>query len=424
MRHSIRSLRNLALVPYALAVGACAHGTAVPAGPSATAPATARATAAPRTYLMRADQLQLAKQRLAAGDGSLQPALAQLLRDAAAAMALQSITVTSKQLVPPSGDKHDFLSFGPYWWPDSTKSGGMPYVRRDGVVNPQSRVDHDGWRMHAMKDAVEALALAYWFTDDERYAARAAEHLRTFFLDPATRMNPHLQYAQSIPGVSAGRGIGILDSRHLVPLGDAIKLLVPSRAWTDADEQAMQEWMRTYLRWLRTSDNGRDEADEENNHGTYYDMQVVGIGLYLGDTAFVRSTLQGTRRRIDHHFERDGSQPLELARTRPLHYSVFNLDAYTQLAEMGRTVGDDLWHYVSPRGASLGAALRFVAPYADSSRPRPWQDVSPVVPNAFMMPMRRAALALGDPAFAAALAHTAEGVRTTDRSRLHFVTVP
>lgn len=424
MRRSSHPLRLLALVPCALAATACAHRGAEVAGQAPTAAAAARAGEAPRTYLMRGDQLLLAKHRLAAGDASLQPAFARLIDDAAAAMRLPSISVTAKRLVPPSGDRHDFLSFGPYWWPDSTKPDGLPYVRRDGVVNPQSRVDHDGWRMHAMKDAVEGLALAYWFTGDERYAARAAEHLRVFFLDPATRMNPHLQYAQSIPGISAGRGIGILDSRHLVPLGDAIRLLEPSPAWTDADDAAMRAWMRTYLHWLRTSDNGRDEADEENNHGTYYDMQVVGIGMYLGDTAFVRATLQGTRRRIDHHFERDGSQPLELARTRPLHYSVFNLDAYTQLAEMARTVGDDLWHYASPKGATLGAALRFVAPYADPSRPRPWQDVSPIVPNAFLMPMRRAAIALGDQEFVAALAHTPEPVRNTDRSRLYFVTVP
>ena len=140
------------------------------------------------------------------------------MRSADSAMHVGPFSVMQKRTVPPTGDKHDYLSMAPYWWPDSTKSNGLPYIRRDGVMNPQTRIDHDGLRFGAMTDAVEALALGYWFTGNERYATRAAFLVRTWFIDPATRMNPNLRFAQAILGVTEGRGIGIPACRPATPL--------------------------------------------------------------------------------------------------------------------------------------------------------------------------------------------------------------
>ena len=366
--------------------------------------AAARIDDAPRTILARGENLARAKALIGAGDPSLQPAYAAVLDRAAAALVARPISVTEKTRVPPSGDKHDYMSLGPYWWPDSTKADGLPFIRRDGVVNPESRRDHDGWRWQGMVSAVQALALAHYFTGDDRYANGALSHLRVWFLDSATRMNPHAQYAQSIPGVSAGRGVGIIDLRHVPHLLDAIRVLHHSGGLPADDREPLEAWFRSYLEWLRTSKNGRDERAAENNHGTWYDAQAASIALFVGDTAFARELIDvSARRRVESHIAPDGTQPHEIARTRPLHYSLFNLEPYTQLAELGRHLGIDLWRHRSDTSGSIVDALRRVAPYTDPGMAWPKPDVAPIEHRSFLVPLRRAADALGDQAFLSAI---------------------
>jgi hypothetical protein len=344
-----------------------------------------------------------------------------LLRSADSALTAPPISVMQKTAIPPSGNKHDFLSRAPYWWPDPTKANGLPYIRRDGEMNPQTRLDHDGLRFLAMTDRVEALALAYWFTGHERYAERAAFLVRTFFINPATRMNPNLRYAQGIPGITNGRGIGILDVRHMPRLLDAVRLIDRSRYWHGSDARAFDAWCRTYLKWLRESATGKDERSQENNHGTLYDMQAASLAVFLGDSAGAKEILgKSARSRIDSQIAPDGSQPLELARTRPVHYSLFNLDAFTELAEMGRHVGSDLWHYRSTRGGSIASALRFIAPYADTSRKWIKPDIAPVAPEEPAITMRRAAAALQDSTFANAALRATSTLHPSSREQLLY----
>ena len=203
------------------------------------------------------------------------------------------VSVMDKQKLPPSGDKHDFVSYGPYWWPDPKKPDGLPYIRRDGEVNPESRGPATDYHaMGRMADAVKTLALAYFLSHDEAYAAHAARLLRAWFLDPATRMNPNLNFGQAIPGVCEGRGVGIIDTVSLLPIPDATLVLLPSAAWTDADQQGLRDWFAAYLQWLLTSKNGKDEAAAENNHGTWYDAQVAALAIYVGRPEIARQTLQ------------------------------------------------------------------------------------------------------------------------------------
>src|SRR5438132_787860 len=228
--------------------------------PSAPRLASRVAPPAPlRVYSLRADALARAKRRLASGDSSLRPAYDRLVREAAADLVAGPFSVMDKQRTPPSGDKHDYVSMGPYWWPDSTKPGGLPYVRRDGERNPEIRRDYDASRWGALSSAVGTLALAYYFSDDEKYAERAARLLRVWFLDPGTRMNPNLRYGQRIPGIAEGRGAGIIETRSLVGLVDAIGMLERSPAWTHTAAGGMRSWMSAYLQWLRTSEIGKEE---------------------------------------------------------------------------------------------------------------------------------------------------------------------
>jgi hypothetical protein len=279
----------------------------------------------------------------------------------------------------------------------------------------------DSPRLAKLTEAVETLTLAYYFTGDETYARRASLLLRTWFLDPATRMNPNLRYAQAIPGVVDGRGIGIIDNHRLIRLLDGVAMLERSPAWTAADREGLRAWMDTYLTWLRTSENGVDEADEHNNHGTWYDAQVAAVALFVGRIDVARQVIEGSKAaRVATQVEPDGRMPLELARTRPLHYTAFNLEPFTLLAEMGRHVGVDLWNYRSPRGGSLRGALDYIAPYTDSSRHLPKPDVTPPEPDLLLLPLLRARQAYGDTVYSAALARIPAGVTSTHRAALMY----
>ncbi|HVU44956.1 MAG TPA: alginate lyase family protein [Terracidiphilus sp.] len=281
------------------------------------------------------------------------------------AMGEGPFSVMDKKDVPPSGDKHDYMSLAPYWWPSPATKDGLPYIRHDGEVNPERYKVPDDAAFNKMQNAVHALALGYYFTGKEEYAARAALLLRTWFLDAATRMNPNLNYAQAVLGVNNGRGIGLIDVRTMPRVLDGITLLEGSPSLTKDDREGLRKWFAQYLDWLKNSKNGRDESDSKNNHGSWYDQQITGIALFLGDETLAHDVAETAKtKRIAFQIQPDGSEPLELARTKSFSYSVFNLDALEELAQEDRLTGVDLWSYKAQNGASIRAALDYLLPYA------------------------------------------------------------
>jgi len=354
---------KIALILLSATAAACAQ--------SATSPATG-----PKVLLWDASALRAARSSLSRGEPGLQPALVQLRAEAARALQLAPPSVMDKLLMAASGDKHDYFSFGPYWWPDPARPGGLPYIRRDGEVNPDSKKGTDDTAFGRMGEAVATLGLAYWFTGEEQYAQKAAALVRVWFLDPATRMNPNLEHAQAIPGVNDGRGIGIIESRHLTAICDALALLGDSPAWPAGDRAAFRQWLDTYYGWLTNSGHGRDEQGERNNHGSWYDVQASYLALALDRPAEARQILtDGLTRRLAHQVRPDGAQPLELARTKSLDYSLFNLEALFDCAALAEHVGLDWWRFTTPDGRSLRAALAYLAPYADPAKPWPKEDL-------------------------------------------------
>ena len=273
-------------------------------------------------------------------------------------------SVMDKKDVPPSGDKHDYLSYARYWWPNPDTKNGLPYVRRDGRTNKELLAKGDRQTIGTLYDDVETLALAGYLLKDDRYAQHAAWLVRTWFLDPQTKMNPHMRYGQAVPGRKKGRGAGIIDTRYFIRVLDSVALLNETDAWSDADQAAFVAWMKEYLDWLQHDPMGVDEAGKRNNHGTWYDAQVAAIAMFVGERELARQIVERAKtKRIAKCIQPDGRQPEELGRTKGLHYSVFNMSAMSILARIGEHLGIDLWHYQAPNGSSLRRGLEFVRPY-------------------------------------------------------------
>jgi hypothetical protein len=372
--------------------------------------------AAPRVFRLDPKGIQETRNRARGHDPALEPAVARLRAEARQAFGAGPFSVVAKAAMPPSGDKHDYMSQAPYWWPNPATPDGLPYVRRDGERNPEIRKIPDHDELGRLVAATETLALASCLLDDEASAARAALLLRAWFLDPATRMNPHLEYAQAIPGLNQGRGIGIIETRGLVALVDAVGLLEGSKAWTLADRDALVAWFREYLRWLRESGHGRDEAAATNNHGTYYDAQVASFALFTGQPELAAQVLGESRgKRIAAQIEPDGRQPRELGRTRSWSYSVMNLGGMFALAALGERAGVDLWTYETPDGRSLRKALDWLLPFAEG-KPWPHPQITPWSPADLAPLLREAMTHYRDPRYGALLARL--NVAADDRQHL------
>jgi hypothetical protein len=236
--------------------------------------------------------------------------------------------VTDKEFTPTSGTKHDYMSMGPYWWPNPAKSDGLPYIRKDGEVNPEIKKITDHTYLSELVKRCEYLALSYYFTKDEKYANKATQLLKVWFLDSATKMNPNLNFGQSIPGITEGRGIGIIETRSLADLTDWITLLSGSTAYTSEINKGMQNWYKDYLNWLQQSKNGIDEHNAENNHGTHYDVQAAAFAIFIGDMELAKNIINESKKRFAVQLAPDGKQPLELERTKAYGYSTMNLSGW------------------------------------------------------------------------------------------------
>lgn len=401
-----------------------------PAAETNTPPAAK--SAAPRVFLLDAKHLAESRQKIVAGDKNFESALAALEKDAKELLKSKPVSVMDKTVTPTSGDKHDYMSMAPYFWPNPATSNGLPYIRRDGERNPEIYKIPDHGNILGMPEKVETLALAYYFTGEEKYAVKAAEFLRVWFLDPATRMNPHFQYAQAVRGVNDGRGIGLIESRGLTRVVDGVGLLAGAKSWPEADQRALEKWFTEFLRWMRESENGRDESAAKNNHGTYYDMQVSSFALFLGDWEFATNVLRTAKaKRIAAQIEPDGRQPLELARTKAWSYSTANLSGLMSLAKLGECVGEDLWNYETPDGRSIHKALDFLAPFALREKKWTYQQLGGWSPDGFGSLARLGGLKFRDARYAELAAKFSSGKpsyrtllllpepRRTDEESLH-----
>lgn len=302
--------------------------------------------------------------------------IADLRKQADSLLDMKPLSVMHKTFTPVSGNKHDYMSQAPYFWYDSTKPNGLPYMRRDGVRNPEINKITDRTYIGRLENASRILSLAWYFTGEKKYAEKAAILLRTWFVDSDTKMNPHLEYGQAIPGVNAGRGIGIIETVALINIADAAGLLTTSASWTPSDHRALQQWYSEYLNWLLTSKNGSDEHKAKNNHGTWYYAQAIDFALFTGDINKAKHLVEESKKRLDSQLTKEGQQPLELERTNGLGYSTMNLRGWFMVATLAKKTGTDLWNYKTPQNVSIRTAFDWLLPYALGQKKWQYQQIS------------------------------------------------
>ena len=300
------------------------------------------------------------------------------------------ITITASTSTRSAGGPHDFFSEGDYWWPDPQNPSG-PYIQRDGMTNPDNFVEH---RRYLMRLSVQlpALVAAWKLTRDERYARHAVKHLRAWFIVESTRMNPNLQYAQAIHGRFTGRGIGIIDTIHLVEVARAIEILKDSRALSMTELGGVTIWFTDYLKWMTTSKNGMEERDAKNNHGTCWVMQVAAFAELVGDQelrAYCRNRFKTVI--VPNQIAPDGSFPEELRRTKPYGYSLFNLDAMATICELLSNENDNLWTFTTSDGRRFSKAIAYMYPFIKDKKSWP---LKPDVMYDAEWPMRHSSLLL------------------------------
>ncbi|HQZ95260.1 MAG TPA: alginate lyase family protein [Pyrinomonadaceae bacterium] len=361
---------------------------------------------APRVYVLNAKTLQERRKAVLDPKTAAQyvRSIKRLTSDADRALKVEIAPVTSKTASPPSGDKHDYMSQAPYFWKNPDTKTGFPYIRRDGERNPEILQYPDHTLMDDMVKTVETLSIGYYFTGKEEYAARAATILRMWFLGAKTKMNPHLEYAQAIPGLNTGRGIGIIETHGLIRVVDSIGLLAASKAWTKDDQAGLETWFGKYVTWLTESKNGRDEAAAKNNHGTIYDVQVASFALFAGKPDIAKKLIESAKaNRIAKQIEPDGKQPLELERTKAWSYSTMNLGGFVELALLGDAVGIDLWSYQTSDGRSIRKAFDWLYPFADGKKKWEYQQIEPLLGERLYDQMRKAKDKYRDDKFKAAL---------------------
>lgn len=302
-------------------------------------------------------------------------ALSALKERAEKALDLPRISVVDRKLRAPSGNIHDYTSMGPYWWPDPDKKGGLPYIRRDGVTNPDTQESVTFWKMSGN---AHLLALAALHLGDSRYAAKAVKLLRDWYLEPESYMTPHLEYGQAIPGICNGRGIGLIDLTDTHSVYNAIGILEYLDAIDAETVSGIKSWVDRFVDWMLTSETGADEDDQFNNHGSWFDVQVASAAIFTSRKRLAEKTLNAAYdRRVKRHIMSDGSQPHELARTKGMSYSIMNLDALTLLGNMSARLGlrRPYWSQEEDGGCLLRLAVDYLYPYVVSPETFPYQQI-------------------------------------------------
>ncbi|MBO9198861.1 MULTISPECIES: alginate lyase family protein [Niastella] len=353
----------------------------------------------PDVLLMDANKLATIKKKIQQQDAPTLQLLNELRKQADELLTIKLVSVTDKAFTPASGDKHDYMSQAPYFWYDSSKPNGLPYMRKDGVRNPEINKITDHRNLSELDNACRTLSLTWYLTGEEKYAAKTRALLHYWFLFDASKMNPNLNYAQAIPGITNGRGIGIIETIALTGIADAIGLLQSYKPFAETENKPIHQWYTAYLNWMLTSKNGNEEHAAKNNHGTWFYAQAIDFALFTGNKAKAIELVEESKKRLDSQIDATGKMQLELDRTNGLGYSTFNLQAWFRVATLAQYAGINLWQYVNQQGATLRTALDWLLPYALGQKAWTYQQIGEYNKNNIYSLLLQAAAVYKDPQY-------------------------
>lgn len=278
------------------------------------------------------------------------------------------VTVTASSCKRSAGAKNDFYSEGDYWWPDPANPTG-PYIQKDGQTNPENFVDHR-LAMIRLSEITATLTSAWLLTGNQRHADQVLKHLNAWFVAPGTRMNPNMLYAQAIWGRFTGRGIGLIDAYHLVEVAQSAKILMEKKAIPEKEAAKIKAWFSDFLNWMTTHSYGIDEMNAKNNHGTCWAVTAAAMANLVDNNEVKQLCIDRFKNVfLPAQMAGDGSFPLELKRTKPYGYSLFNIDAMCNLARILSTPEENLFEFRTSDGKSLKKGMEFIFPFiADKSQ--------------------------------------------------------
>lgn len=358
-----------------------------------------------RTFILDTAYLSMGKALWKSGDPHFKRNIKRLIKDAEKALTKGPYSVTYKKYHHPGGDRHDYLAYGNYCWPNPDTPDGLPWVTRDGFSNPDATMDRDAFKNMVRDTSI--LSLAYYYTGNEAYAGRAAFLLRTWFIDKETRMNPNCNFGKVIPGVIDG-GYSVAGFGYRFrELYDSAGILESSPAWTAEDRDGLQKWTREFMTWVESSPYGKNERYSQSNHSTFYHMTKALQAMYVGETAKARTVLEEYMNgQMPRQFSPDGSQPYEMIRANNYDYHLCNLEVAYDIARLAEHfAGLDVWHFKSEEGGGLRRSTDFMVPYIKGEKEWPYfkSHKFKIVELHKYRLLRRAALGFRDRSFEKAL---------------------
>lgn len=356
----------------------------------------------PKTLAIDGQDLQKNYDLIVVKDADKVRALKALLKKADKVLKEANVySVVDKKQLPPSGDKHDYMSTGPYWWPDPTKPDGLPYIKKDGLRNPTYYDITDSQELDKVEDGALTLALAYYFTNEKKYANFASKLIKNWFLDEKTRQNPNLNYGQGIPGINTGRGTGIIETRDAYRVIDAAILIQETPDWNKEDHEALKKWFSDYLTWMIESPIGKDEADSKNNHGTFFSEQIIAFSLFSERPEVTLNEIEIFKNRMESQLKPDGSQPFELARTKSWGYVNMNLFGYFLIAKLAENTNIQLWNQQISEGKNMKNALNWIVPYLKDEKQWEYEQIQKISYGETIRILKLAAKKYANPEFEA-----------------------
>jgi hypothetical protein len=327
------------------------------------------------TRMWDAALLPLIRTEVNKGNPAYQESWEKLQMEANKWLSKPNPTIVNKPMAPESGDKHDYLSLGKYWWPNPNTPDGLPYIRKDGKTNPEIE-KFDRKTLGDFVDGTVKLTLAYYYSDKKEYADKAVSMIKSWYLDPKTRQNPNMNYAQAVPGVTdnKGRPEGIIDASGFIYVTDAIEILHAKGQLTTEELNDLRKWFTEFCTWLTTNPLGVKEGEAANNHSMAYDVQLTRYSLFTGDLTTAKRVLnEYTSKRLVPQIEADGKQPRELARVTSFHYSIANLGHMMDMCDLGKQLGISLYS-TGQKPGSIDMALQYLIPYINNESKFPYKD--------------------------------------------------